>query len=183
MNRSVIKMHAHLEQGVMQRAKEILRGASERVHQHRVSVGVHETEGEKPKNNYEGKTTASRLVDIMTVHEFGGHTTIGGVDVEIPERSWLRSWFDQNLSRLKSEATEAMRAEYRGDAKAIERAAAKWHHELADWIANDEAGLVPLSAITVAKRVKAGLAEGPPLFATGQFVAAIRALADGEYVS
>lgn len=176
-------------EGVISRAKALLQGAPKHVANHRLSVGIHEQEAssqavkigenkpkpDQPKTNYRGHASnAAYLVDVALAHEFG-------TDV-IPERSWLRSWFDQNLERLKNESAAAMRAEWKGDKEAVPALAAQWEKELREWISNDEAGLKPLKDSTKAARRAADLPEGPPLYALGQFVRAIHGQADGRYV-
>lgn len=183
----MIKVHAtiKLDEKAMERARKMLKGAPKRVHQHRLSVGIHEQEAsaqtvkpasQAPQTNrlkmgYR-KISDAKLIDVALFHELG---------LGVPERSWLRSWFDTKLDTLKLEATEAMRSEYEGDAEAVPALAAKWAMDLRAWIENNEASLRPLANSTKRERRAAGLPDDPPLFATGQLVRAIHGLADGEY--
>ncbi len=169
MAKAKLTASLHLEPGVLARVKALLRGAPKHVHNHRLSTGIHEGEAHAKKVQYDGRAAAIDLIEAAAIQEFG-------------DRSWLRTWFDQNEPRLKEEATAGMRAEYQGDPGAIQTLAKKWGHELADWIQTGEANLKALQPATIAARTKAGLPAGPPLFATGQLVKAIRAMADAEYV-
>lgn len=185
-----VRVHAKLtlDESVVARVKAALRGAPAHVKEHRVSVGIHEQEAsaqtvkvasgkpktDKPKKNYRGNETTAVLIDVALFNEFGTDA--------IPDRSWLRSWFDQNVDRLKLEALEAMRAEYkRTEPAAVEALAARWYQELRDWIALAQAGLAPLKERTKRERQAAGLPPEPPLFATKQLVEAIRGMCDGRY--
>ncbi len=53
-----------------------------------LTVGVHQTEGAEPH----GELT---VADIATIHEFG----LGNV----PERSFLRAWADENVEEIKKD--------------------------------------------------------------------------------
>jgi hypothetical protein len=186
---SKVKLHAKLElnEEFLAKVKEKLLGAAKLVHNHRLSVGLHEAEAsaaavkiasgqhntDKAKNDYRGKEAAIALIDVAMIHEFG---------IGVPDRSWLRTWFDQNVERLKVECTEAMRAEYSGDEHAVQELAKKLGEELKAWISTGAAGLEPLSEATKRERVAAGLPADPPLFATGQLVRSLRAMFDAEYV-
>jgi hypothetical protein len=181
-----LKAELRLNEGLIKRVREILRGAPEHVKEHRVTVGIHEAEAtaeavkiasgkhntNEPKNAYSGKASSTPLIDVAFFQEMG---------MGVPERSWLRTWFDQNVERLKVESTEAMRAEYSGNRDAVEALARKWGKELGDWIETGAANLPALSSATIKQRRAAGIAGDTPLFATGQLVRAIRAMADGDY--
>lgn len=68
-----------------------------------VTVGIHSVEGTK----IEGASLT--IAEIMTIHEFGSD------DGKIPQRSWLRAWFDEsaakNSSRLKVLGTRVAKGE------------------------------------------------------------------------
>jgi len=186
----MVRVVLRVDATVLERAKALLKGAPKKVRQHRLSVGIHEQEAsEKPikvgsrkantdraKKNYRGGESHSYLIDVAAVHEFGSGWA------NLPERSWLRSWFDLNLDRLEREATSAMHAEYAGDKEAVTSLAGKWSDELRHWISSDVARLAPLAESTEKARAAAGLPAGPPLYATHQLVDAIRGLADGRYI-
>lgn len=171
--RQLFKASLDINASAFRRAVEMLRGAPKRVHNHRLSVGIHEEEAHAEKKNYQGQPTHTELIEAAYAHEFG---TAG-----LPTRSFLRTWYDQNIERLKKESTEAMRREYEGDTEAVDALAHKWGLELFNWLIRNEAGLEPLSAKTIEERQKAGLPDGPPLVATTQLALAIRAMADGQY--
>lgn len=169
-----LKASVNVNSAAVMRVKAALRAKGEQLREDRITVGLHDSEGAAATENYKGKPGITPLLYTMMCHEFG-------TDV-LPERSWFRSWFDQNANRFKLEAIQAKREEYHGDASAIERLAAQWRDELRAWIADDQAGLLPLLPATEAARVRAGLTAGPPLHATGQFVSAIQAYIDGGLV-
>lgn len=137
-----------------------------KVQSHRVSIGIHEEEGQEPALNYQGKEAGISLVELALIHEYGAGN--------VPERSYLRAWFDQNYARLLRESTAAMRLEARGEKGVVEQLAQSWTAELVEWIHSGAAGLAPLSPQTQHEREVAGLEPAPPLEATGQLVKAIR---------
>lgn len=165
---------SRLDIGAMaiERAKALLRGAPARVSLHRAMIGIQEPEGGQEKRNYHGEAEGGRtLAQVMIEHEYG-------TDV-LPERSFLRAWFDANIDGLHAGMSEAMRAEFQGDQYAVR----KWAHATAEewraWIASggDFVGLMPS---TIALKTAAGLAEPEtPLVATFQFADAFRAVLDG----
>lgn len=55
----------------------------------KISVGIHEADGDQPHGDGGGL----RMIDIATIHEFG----LGNV----PERSFIRAWFDENQDRAR----------------------------------------------------------------------------------
>jgi hypothetical protein len=163
-----LKASLKLNQGAIDRARRLLRGAADKVHAHRATVGVHETEGAEAKLDYHGNATSASLAEVAAFHEL-----VGG-------RSFLRTWFDENLEQLKREMTAAMRAEYSGDKEAVAVQAELWSKQLQDWISQQHGGLAALSDKTVQEKTAAGLAHPDvPLLATGQLLAAIRARLDG----
>ncbi len=163
-----------LNEETIRRVKKLLAGAAKTVHQHRSSVGIHEGEAHAAALDYNGTPTNQDIVTVAMANEFG--------HAGLPERSWLRSWYDQNLDRLKRESSKAMKAEYKGDATAVANLDRKWRDELKEWIETGFAALESLAPATIEAREKAGLAGDPPLYATGQLVKAIRGMLDAEYV-
>jgi hypothetical protein len=125
------------------------------------------------KINYKGEPTQAKTIDAAYFAEFG---------MGQPQRSWLRAWFDQNLDRLKTESTAAMRAEFNGDGNAVPLLAKKWAQEVRDALISGSLDLAPLSPRTIEERRKAGIPDGPPLVATHQLVEAVHGLADAEVV-
>jgi hypothetical protein len=158
---------------IIGKVKALLRGAPAHVHQHRLTVGIHEDEAHKEKTGYEGQQESVELAMVAFYNEMG---------IGVPERSFIRSWFDENIARLKTESTDAMREEYSGNQSAVDDLAHKWAEEVIARLVTGSAGLTPLSPETVRARQKAGLPDGPPLVARGQLVKAIRAMADSKYV-
>ena len=164
---TVLHAHMDLSKEAIEHAKQRLRGAIEHVREHRGSVGLHEDESGDAKLDYNGKATNVSLGEVASYHEFTG-------------RSYVRTWFDQNLSRMKGEVTEAMRAQYEGDTSAVDNLMVKYAGELRAWIELQDGQLKALSPVTVAAKTKAGLPHPDvPLLATGQLVEAIKAHLDG----
>ena len=66
---------------------------------HHVTIGI-----------FSGATRedGSDMLEIAYTHEFGGRSTIdtaeGPVQIWVPERSYLRAWFDQNAAALQDTA-------------------------------------------------------------------------------
>ncbi len=150
-----------------------LTDAGRRVRPHEASIGVHDEDGGKAKLDYYGREQAETLAEVMIQHEYG--------DAGLPERSFLRSWFDANVSRLGDGMVAAARAELAGDAQAVRRWVNETHAEWKEWI--EGAPFVPLSPVTVSKKVYAMLPRPEaPLIATEQFLDAWRAKLDGMAV-
>lgn len=171
--RAIIKCSASHNDAAVARVKAKLREQGARVRAHEVKTGIAPGDGAKPVIKYTGEEGDQTLAYVALAHEYGAG---------VPERSWFRSWFDQNAERLRREMTAAMRAEARGNTTAVELAGVKWAAELRAWITTGAVGLAPLAESTRRQRTRAGLAEGPPLFAIGQIVAAIKASIDGKVV-
>lgn len=70
---------------------------------HEASIGIHEEDGGEAKINDFGQPEDDTLAQVMAAHEFG----LG----DLPQRSFLRTYFDNNVDRWKREVTKAMRAE------------------------------------------------------------------------
>lgn len=163
MIRATAKVHPE----VVDRVKKRIDHAAKQAHAHRVSVGIHEADGAAHKIDYEGKETDATVVEAAAAHEFG-------------DRSWLRSWFDRNRSRLIHDMNAAMLADFKGDHGAIAKFGERCATELREWIEMEDAHLKRLQPSTVAAKQRAGLDRpGTPLYATGELVAAIRAMMDG----
>ncbi len=176
---AMVRIRVEISHAALERAKERLRGAAARVHQHRVTVGLHETVMGKAKRDYQGKDTQSTLGEVMAAHEFGAGP--------VPARSWLRDWFDERRAELAERMKAAMHDEYEHYTTGLRRSPAMLafaQDTLAGLIARLRAGLEPeLSPATKRARKRAGLPEGPPLVATEQFVSALGARVDGFDVS
>jgi hypothetical protein len=154
------------------RAKALLRDAPKRVRRHRATIGIQEEQGGRPKLNYAGVPGEATLAEVMRAHEFG-------TDI-LPERSWLRGWFDPNRDRLFEGMKEAMQAEFRGDGEAVLEWVRQTTEEWRGWLAagGDFVGLTPA---TIAVKEAFGLpASDTPLVATKQFLASFSGGLDGE---
>jgi hypothetical protein len=75
---------------------------------------------------------------------------------------------------------DVMRRAEKGDAQAFNKQAREWESELREWIEYGDGNLPSLQSSTVTAKRKSGLSSPEtPLFATGQLVAAIKAMLDG----
>lgn len=165
---SPVRARVRISKEVIERAKERLRARAGHIEPKRVTVGIHESDGAKPKLDYDGKDTDETLVSVAAVAEFG-------------DRSWLRTWFDSNRPRITNQMVNAIRAEYAGDRGVFERQGEEWARELGEWIEYGDAHLKALQPATVAAKQRAGLSSPEtPLFATGQLVAAIKSMIESE---
>ena len=59
-----------LQPGALASARRLLRGAPKRFPQHRVHLGIHETEGSEPKTKYDGTAGELNLATVAMFHEF-----------------------------------------------------------------------------------------------------------------
>jgi len=106
----------------------------------------------------------------------------------VPQRSFIRDWFDERRSALIGRMKEAMKQEYEAhDYSGLERSqaiVAFGNDVLQDLLNRIRAGIDPeLAERTKRERQAAGLPEGPPLIATKQLTEAIAAKADGFQVA
>lgn len=155
----------------VRRAKNRVGAASSSSPSHRISIGIH---GEEAKIAYDGSTEEVTVVEVAAAHEYG---------LGVPERSFIRSWFDENRPRLARELKFAQRAELMGtNPDAVVQLAQRWRSEVVTGITSRSAHLTPLAESTIKARERAGISQETPLDATGQLVASIRAMVDGEYV-
>lgn len=155
-------------------AKQALEAAAKGVTPHESTMGVHEEDGRKAKRAYDGREQVETLAEIMTLHEFGG--------ADVPERSWLRSWFDSNMAKLAIGMFQAMREEADGDKSAIRRWVQETHAAWLDWIKTGN-NLPALSPYTIRNKLAYGLpSPDVPLVATEQFIENLRAKLDGRTV-
>lgn len=153
-------------------AQALIGKAAGRVRAHEASIGLHEEDGGKPKRDYHYIDGVETLAQTMMEHEFG--------TAMLPERSFLRAWFDQHKSRLAEGMRKAMQGELTGNASSVIDWVRAVHAEWKAWIATGP--FAQLSPITVAAKSKAGLAEPDvALMATYQFREAWRAKLDGSF--
>lgn len=169
-----ITINVKLFPGAIAFGKQALAAAAKGITPHEATMGVHEEDGTKAKKWYDGRDQVETLAEIMTLHEYG--------DAGVPERSWLRSWFDSNMTRLAGGMFDAMRREADGDKSAIQQWVVRTHAEWKSWI--DGGHLKPLSPFTEAVKASYGLPRPEaPLIATQQFIEALRAKLDGRRVA
>jgi hypothetical protein len=154
----------------LRRAKLRIGAASAQSPSHRISIGIH---GDEAAVAYDGSAGTASLVEVAAAHEYG---------VGVPERSFIRAWFDENRSRLARELKHAERAELGGNPDALRQLAQRWQSEVKARITSRAGRLKPLAPATIRERERAGISSETPLDATGQLVRSIRAMVDGEYV-
>lgn len=140
-----------------------------------IEVGIFDENADAPKESRDGKTRGKTLGEIATIHEFGATwTDEAGNQREIPARSFLRGWFDENEARLKEMLVKRLQA----------NGPARWQNafaQLALWIQADIQRRIrrrippPLAPATI-KRKKSSV----PLIDTGQLLAAITARVAGK---
>lgn len=66
----------------------------------KISVGIHESDGKVQHGEM-------RVIDIANIHEFG----LGNV----PQRSFIRAWFDENQERARAAMQRLLRSVVKGD--------------------------------------------------------------------
>jgi hypothetical protein len=155
----------------LRRAKTRIGAASSLSPSHRISIGIH---GDEAAVRYDGAAGDVSLVEVAAAHEYG---------LNVPERSFIRAWFDVNRQRLAREMKFAEQAElFGGNPDAVKQLAQRWASEVKAGITSRSAHLKPLAPATIAARERAGIGSETPLDATGQLVRSIRAMVDGEYV-
>lgn len=160
----------------IERARTRVGAASSKSPSHRISIGIH---GDEAAISYDGTTESITVVEVAAIHEYG--SSFAGHD--IPERSFIRAWFDENQTRLGRELKFAEAAELLGhDPDAVKNLALRWAAEVRARIASRSGHLEPLKKSTIDARENAGITSETPLDATGQLVASISAMVDGEYV-
>lgn len=156
----------------LRRARLRVAGASSTSPSHRISIGIHGDEAAKV--SYDGTTKGASLIEVAAAHEYGAG---------VPERSFIRSWFDENKARLARELRYAELAELRGEnPDALKYLAQRWASEVRDRLVRRLAHLKPLAPSTIAARERAGISSEAPLDATGQLMGSIRGMVDGEFV-
>lgn len=156
----------------LDRARNRIGAASSRSPSHRISIGIH---GDEAAIAYDGSTESITLVEVAAIQEYGAG--------DVPERSFIRAWFDENSQRLARELKFAQAAELMGhDPDALKHLAERWQSEVKTRITSRSGHLEPLKPSTIKRREAAGISQETPLDATGQLVAGIRAQVDGEYV-
>lgn len=140
---------------------------------HLVSMGIHPVEGSAVKRDYDYSATDETVVGAMTKHEFG---------LGVPERSFLREYFDSHKMQLLTGMRLAMSAMFAGNAGALMEWAKDTRADWVEWIELG-AGFTPLSPATLSSRSRAGIFGDEPLVATRQFLEAFNAYLDGAKVA
>jgi hypothetical protein len=123
-----------------------------------ITVGVHSDDAEHTHAGGEGLTVG----DIATFHEFGTQT--------VPQRSFIRAWFDEGQDEHQRVIREELDAAAKGVPlqTALERIALRLEGSCKQRMAQ---GIPPpLSPVTVARK-----GSSTPLIDTGQLRGAIRA--------
>ena len=147
---------------VQKRLQDI--ASAEKDQNHDLKVGVTPEKG----SISEGGVT---IAEVAAFQEFGTRT--------IPERSFLRSWFDAHKTVLQREMVQARQKAYRGDTAALSNLGHKWADELKGWVQGG-ASFAPLAESTVQAKAAAGDARpDSPLIASGKLIEAIGAMLDG----
>jgi hypothetical protein len=165
-------VHVYVNSKAIERVKARLEERGRLVQPCRITVGIHEAEASQPKLDYDGKDSEASLGQVATAHEFG---------IGVQERSFLRTWFDQNRSRLGRDMNKTMREVQEGNAGAFTAQGEEWARELREWIETEEGGLTSLLPSTIEAKERAGLQQpDTPLYATGELVAAIKSMIDGS---
>ena len=174
-----LKCGLYLNAAAFSAARERLRDAPKRIHQHRITIGIHEDKGAEEKHNYRGEGSGTSVAEVAAVHEFGAGP--------VPSRSFIRDWFDERREDFAAELTSAMRKQYQSEesGQKIAPSIADFATDALDSMkARIESGdeLEPLSEATERARERAGLSIGPPLLATSQLLNALEAKVDGFFV-
>src|SRR5947207_15729455 len=89
-----------LNHEALARVQRVLKHAADKVPVHRLHLGLNEAEGGAPKIGVAGEGT-STLAEVARAHEFRAG--------RVPERSWLRTWFDYGVSIFICALKELMR--------------------------------------------------------------------------
>lgn len=129
-----------------------------------IAVGITEAAGDKPHGD--GQLT---ILDIATFHEFGTGN--------IPERSFLRAWFDENQEQAKEWVERVTKLVVEGKLtkeKALNLLGLKFVNEIQQRMAN---GIPPpLAPATIARKGSA-----TPLIDTGQLRSSITYVVGGRH--
>lgn len=102
------------------------------------------------------------VLQVATFHEFG---------LGVPERSFIRAWYDENLERNKADFRAQMRRVTRGEVseeQAFQQLGAKWAADIQARIRSQPSDWEPLKQATKDRK-----GSDLALIDTGQLVAAI----------
>ena len=141
-----------------------------------IEAGIFQEEGSQPKKSRKNRKTKLSLVEIAACHEFGSliKNAAGAVLGEIPQRSFLRAWFDANEERIQAYFVRRLAIE---GPENVDRAM----NQLALWIEGEIRRNIrrrippPLATETIRRK-----GSTVPLIDTGQLINAILAKVDGK---
>lgn len=124
----------------------------------RITAGIHAAEGGRSHSN--GET----VIDIANIHEFG--------TAEIPERSFVRAWYDQNLPRAQAQLRREVRdsLNHTGDVQRGLQRFALWVE--ADIVRRINEGIAPANAESTIRRK----GSSTPLIDTGVLKSSIKSV-------
>jgi hypothetical protein len=169
-----VEINDHAFKALAQR----LRGLKGILHNHRITVGIHEDKGAADKLGYDGKPSGLTVAEVATIQEHGAGS--------IPARSFVGEWFDERRDHFVDELKQASREElenYRTGQETSPAMAEFGSRSLETMKERIRAGLDPeLADATVKARQKHGLPDGPPLIATKQLIGTLSAKVDGREV-
>lgn len=120
-----------------------------------VVVGITEAEGGKQHSE------EASISEIATIHEFG---------LGVPERSWLRGWFDENRAWIQEEIKKATKAVLEGrltEERALDLLGMKFVGSIKERISGGGA-LAPNSPETIRRK-----GSSVPLVDEGRFIGSI----------
>lgn len=142
-----------------------------------IEAGIFQDKGSEPKKRGKGgRKSKLTLIEIAAVHEFGAllKDAAGEVIGEIPQRSFLRAWFDANQERVQAEFVRRLSIEGPENwARALNQVALWIEAELRR---NVRRGIPP----PLAEETKRRKRSSKPLIDTGQLVNSIMAKVNGK---
>ena len=144
-----------------------------------IQAGIFAEQGERMKEVLEGNSNGITLAEVANIHEFGAllKNKDGEVIGEIPARSFIRAWFDENEEQIQAAYLRLLN----------KHGPEHWDlavQQLALWIQASiqrriRRGLSP----ELADSTKARKKSSKPLIDTGQLLAAILAKVNGKIAS
>lgn len=164
----MIKASASWNEAAIARVKTRLHGVADRFDKKAtIEIGVGGEDADKPALHYDGSSGDATLGQVARWLEFGTS--------RMPERRWLRGWFDMRAEALRAGLVNAVRRHY------LLSWAQTIGGELRELVRAGVGDLyAPLAQSTKAARERAGLRIEPTLYAVGQFVDAIKVRIDGQ---
>jgi hypothetical protein len=121
----------------------------------KVSIGIHEEDGAKEHD------AGMTVVALAAIHEFG----LGNV----PERSFIRAWFDENEDRAKEALRRLLVSVVEGKRQPQQALSLFAQWALGEMQKRMAAGIPPaLQPETIRKKTRAGKTGETPLIDTGQ---------------